>query len=42
MLQMDCVNPPSATRVNPAKAAWKKVGIQPRITDMFIELQIKG
>ena len=38
---MDGVNPaecdPSA---NPAKAAWKKIGIKPRITDITIELDI--
>ena len=41
VLQMDCVNPPECDpAVNPAKAAWKKVGIQPRITDIAVELDI--
>jgi len=41
VLQMDGVNPPECdAAVNPAKAAWKKVGITPRSTDMAIELEI--
>ena len=41
VLQMDCVNPPECNpEVNPAKAAWKKAGIKPRITDVSVELDI--
>jgi hypothetical protein len=41
VLQMDCVNPPECDpAVNPAKAAWKKIGVTPRSTDMAIELEI--
>jgi hypothetical protein len=43
VLQMDDDNPPECNpNANPAKAAWKGVGIKPVISDMFIELQIKG
>jgi beta-lactamase superfamily II metal-dependent hydrolase len=43
VLQMDNDNPPECNpSANPAKAAWKRVGIKPVINDMFIELQIKG
>jgi hypothetical protein len=41
VLQMDCVNPPDCDPTkNPAKAAWKKVGITPRISDIAIEVEI--
>lgn len=41
VLQMDGVNPPECDpSVNPAKAAWKKAGIKPRITDIAVELDI--
>ena len=41
VLQMDCVNPPECNpNAAPAKAAWKKAGITPRITDLSIELEI--
>jgi hypothetical protein len=41
VLQMDGLNPPACDpTVNPAKAAWKKVGIKPRITDIAVELDI--
>ncbi len=40
---MDDDNPAECDpNANPAKAAWKRVGIKPVINDMFIELQIKG
>ena len=43
VLQMDDDNPAECNpNANPAKAAWKRVGIKPVINDMFIELQIKG
>lgn len=41
VLQMDDVNPASCDpKKNPAKDAWKKVGIKPKVTDMFIEVEI--
>jgi hypothetical protein len=41
VLQMDGVNPAECDpAVNPAKAAWKKIGIKPRITDITVELDI--
>lgn len=43
VLQMDDDNPAECNpNANPARAAWKLVGIKPVINDMFIELQIKG
>ena len=40
---MDGVNPPDCDpAANPAKAAWKRVGITPRITPLSIELDIVG
>ena len=43
VLQMDDDNPAECNpNANPARAAWKRVGIKPVINDMFIELQIKG
>jgi beta-lactamase superfamily II metal-dependent hydrolase len=43
VLQMDGVNHPDCNpNTNPARAAWKRVGIKPVITDMFIELEFKG
>ena len=43
VLQMDDVNPPSCdpTR-NPAKAAWKKAGITPKVTAAAVEIDIAG
>jgi hypothetical protein len=42
VLQMDGVNPPECNpQANPAKAAWKKAGITPRITDIAVELEIR-
>jgi len=41
VLQMDGVNPPDCDPlVNPAKAAWKKAGIKPRMTDIAVEIDI--
>ena len=41
VLQKDGVNPPGCDPAkNPAKAAWKKVGITPRITDLAVEIDI--
>ena len=38
VLQMDCVNPPECNpAAGPAKAAWKKIGIKPRITDISVD-----
>jgi hypothetical protein len=43
VLQMDNENPAACNpTVNPAKAAWTRVGITPRITDIAIELEITG
>jgi beta-lactamase superfamily II metal-dependent hydrolase len=43
VLQMDNVNPPECNpSVNPAKAAWKRVGIKPRINSLSIDLDISG
>ena len=40
---MDGVNPPSCDpKKNPAKAAWKKLGITPKVTDMSIGIDIEG
>lgn len=39
VLQMDGVNPAACDpSKEPARAAWKNVGVAPKITDMFIEL----
>jgi hypothetical protein len=41
VLQMDDKNPSACDpAVNPAKAAWKKIGIAPNITPDFIEIDI--
>jgi beta-lactamase superfamily II metal-dependent hydrolase len=41
VLQMDGANPPSCDpRKEPAKASWKRAGIKPKVTDMFVELEI--
>jgi beta-lactamase superfamily II metal-dependent hydrolase len=41
VLQMDNVNPASCNPNSQAvKAAWKKAGITPKITDLFVELKI--
>jgi hypothetical protein len=43
VLQMDGVNPAACDPTKePALSAWKKVGVTPKITDMFIELEFKG
>lgn len=43
VLQMDGVNPPKCKpTVNPAKAAWRRAGVTPKITTSFVELTIKG
>ena len=43
VLQMDGVNPPSCDpKKNPAKAARKKLGITPKVTDMSIGIDIEG
>jgi hypothetical protein len=43
VLQMDDVNPPECRpTVEPAKAAWRRVGIRPRITSTSIALDIEG
>ncbi len=41
VLQMDGVNPRSCDpKQEPARGAWKKVGIKPKVTDLFIEVEI--
>lgn len=43
VLQMDNVNPPECNPAkDPAKSSWQKVGIKPKITDLFIELEFAG
>jgi len=43
VLQMDGVNPPSCNPTkDPARAAWKRVGITPKTSDLAIELEIRG
>jgi beta-lactamase superfamily II metal-dependent hydrolase len=43
VLQMDNVNPPECDPArNPAKEAWKKAGVKPRITDFSVEIEIAG
>jgi beta-lactamase superfamily II metal-dependent hydrolase len=43
VLQMDGDNPPECDpRVNPAKAAWKKIGVRPVVTATSIEVEIEG
>ncbi|MEO8076416.1 MAG: hypothetical protein ABI818_08830 [Acidobacteriota bacterium] len=43
VLQMDNVNPPECDpAAEPAKAAWKRAGVAPRITPLSIELDIVG
>jgi hypothetical protein len=43
VLQMDNDNPASCNpKKNPAKAAWKRVGISPAINDFSIEIDIAG
>lgn len=43
VLQMDNVNPPECNpNKTPAKTAWKKAGIKPKITDLVIEIEIAG
>ena len=40
VLQMDGVNPAACDPTKePALSAWKKVGVTPKVTDMFIELE---
>jgi glyoxylase-like metal-dependent hydrolase (beta-lactamase superfamily II) len=41
VLQMDGVNPPNCDpNKDPSKTSWKKVGIKPKVTDLFIEIEI--
>jgi hypothetical protein len=41
VLQMDNMNPPSCNpNKDPAKAAWKRAGLKPQITDFSIEIDI--
>jgi hypothetical protein len=43
VLQMDDVNPPSCNPLtNPAKAAWKKAGVKPKVSDSAVEIEIAG
>jgi hypothetical protein len=43
VLQMDDTNPPECDPAkDPAKAAWKRVGIKPRVTDLTVEIDIAG
>jgi hypothetical protein len=43
VLQMDGKNPASCDPTkDPAKSSWKLVGIKPKVTDMFIELEFSG
>jgi hypothetical protein len=43
VLQMDNDDPPECNpNAGPAKAAWKRVGIKPQITDLYIEVEITG
>jgi glyoxylase-like metal-dependent hydrolase (beta-lactamase superfamily II) len=40
VLQMDDVNPANCDPTKePAKSSWRRVGIKPKITDLFIELE---
>jgi hypothetical protein len=40
-VQMDNVNPPECNpAANPAKAAWKNIGVTPKITSDAIEIDI--
>ena len=40
VLQMDNDNPANCNpSKQPAKSSWKKAGIKPKITDLFIELE---
>jgi hypothetical protein len=42
VLQMDNVNPTECDPAEPsAKAAWKRVGVKPNVTELAIELEIK-
>lgn len=43
VLQMDGVNPPTCNpESNPAKAAWRRAGVTPKLTARFVELRIQG
>ena len=43
VLQMDNVNPPDCNPAKgAAKAAWKRAGIKPKITDLSVEVEIQG
>jgi hypothetical protein len=43
VLQMDNVNPADCNpSKDPAKAAWKKIGIKPRVSDFSVEVDIVG
>lgn len=42
VLQMDNDNPPSCNlKKDPARRSWKKVGITPKVTPMYVELTIE-
>lgn len=43
VLQMDCVNPTSCDLKSPkVVAAWKKIGGVPKITPMYVEVEVRG
>jgi hypothetical protein len=43
VLQMDDVNPPECNpSKEPAKSAWAKTGIKPKVTDVCVEIEISG
>jgi glyoxylase-like metal-dependent hydrolase (beta-lactamase superfamily II) len=42
VLQMDGVNPPACDPRKGAKKAWQQAGVRPKITPLYIELEIAG
>lgn len=43
VLQMDGVNPASCDPEESAvKASWKKIGVQPKVTDLYVEVEIRA
>jgi hypothetical protein len=43
VLQMDNDNPPECDPAKePAKSAWKRLGIKPKINDLSVEIEIRG
>lgn len=43
VLQMDCIHAPGCDpKKSPAKEAWEKTGMKPKLTELFIEVQIAG